>query len=200
MDPSLIISIIAVIVSIIAIAYSVIISQRSNSLQIMTDLFQEYRSIEFKDASRYVIDDLEKNCNPEDGYWQLKDPSRTRVLKVSHFFNNIGALVAYKIVDEDLIIGYMGSNILMVWDKLYPFLENERSHRLKKHGIGKEYQEHFEDLVCRVYNKKPDDILKNKLKLKKISDIKKHENAPGYNDPRYDIIKKDHNTVISKIK
>ena len=79
----------------------------------------------------------------------------------------------------------------MVWDKLYPFLKNERSNRFRKYGKGEEYQEHFEDLVCRVYKKPPSDILMNKLKLQKVSYIKKQEQAPGYIDPRYSMIEED---------
>lgn len=188
MDISLAISGIAIIVSMMSVFYSVVIAKKANSLQIMIDLFREFRSYEFKEASRYVIENLEKDCDPKDGYWQLKVDSRKHVLKVSHFFNNVGALVSYGIVEEDLIIGYMSITILMVWDKLYPFLENERARRFEKYGFGIEYQEHFEDLVCRAKKKPLSVALKNKFKLQKLSDLERINRAPGYNDPMENMI------------
>lgn len=176
---ALILSFIALLISVLIGYHEINTSKKANALPVLIDLVREFRSMEFKKARQYVINDLEKECNPKDGYWDLKEQSRINVLKVSNFFDNVGILVAFKIADEDIIISYWGNSILTVWTKLYPYLKNERLNRLKRNQHG-EYQEYFEDLVCRINNRPVSYILKEKLKLQKIEEL---EQIPTYNDP-----------------
>ena len=162
------ISLLALGVSVYSWYTGYLISQKANYLPILVTLFQELRSKQFKDSQNYVIHNLGKDCNPKDGYWQLNEKSRDHVIKVSFFMDLIGLLVAWKIIDQDIIISFMGNTILTVWNKLYPFLEGEKENRRNRGEGDVPYQEYFEDLVWRIKRRPPSYIVKVKLRLHKL--------------------------------
>jgi len=157
-----------------------ILMKRATELPIFIDLFKEFRSNEFKEYLRYIYNELDKKCDPTKGFMGLPKNAKKQVTSVSQFFETLGQLVAHNIIDEDLVIGYMGGSILNVWKVLEKYIYQERKIR-KEMGIGEEYQEFFEDLVVRIKEKPPAEIIK-RLKLKKIKRIETDGKKGGIND------------------
>lgn len=124
-------------------------------------MFQEFRSAKFKQHQLYVLENLKKEHDPNNGFRNLPEPAKTHVITLSHFFDNLAVLVANGIVDEKLIISFMGESIDKAWVVLEPYILRERELR------GGEYQEYFEDLVVRI-RKNPPDLIRKRLKLQEI--------------------------------
>ena len=134
-------------------------------------MFREFRNSDFKGHIRFINDNLDKISNPERGFKGLPEPAKTNVITVSHFFDNLAVLVANNIVDEKLIISFMGGTIENTWNILEPYIKSERKIRETETQNG-EYQEYFEDLVVRI-KKNPPQKVRKKLKLKDLDSIKK---------------------------
>jgi hypothetical protein len=63
-----------------------------------------------------------------------------------------GALIAYRLVDEKLIIGVLATQAMQVWASVEPFVLAEREHRranLSEHA-SPGFLQYYEHLVCRV--------------------------------------------------
>jgi len=159
---SLIISVIALVTSVAVAVQQINIAKQSNFLPILIDMFSEFRSPKFKRHLYYVTQRLSKEHNSKKGFQNLPEPARTHVITVSHFFDNLGVIVANKIVDEKLVISFMGESIYSAWQALEPFIKRERELR------NSEYQEYFEDLVVRV-KKNPPHIIRKQLGLQELT-------------------------------
>jgi Domain of unknown function (DUF4760) len=170
MTTSLILSIVGVIISLGATGISVFLiirqirfQRHANEVPIAISLGQEYRSDEFQLAQSYVIELLAKEHNVSLGVTDLPMEARTRVLKVVNFFTWLAGLVFFDIVDEEFIVGLIGSRINNAWEKLEPYILQERQTKSNP-----DYLVFYEDLVCRIrqYGLAVD---KYYLKLKRIN-------------------------------
>ena len=108
---SLIIAIIALVISVAVALRQIIIAKQANALPILIDMFQEFRSAKFKQHQSYVLENLKKEHNPEKGFRDLPESAKIHAITVSHFFDNLAVLVANGIVDEKLIISFMGESV-----------------------------------------------------------------------------------------
>lgn len=165
-ESSTIISVLAVIISLFATITSYIMSKKNNSIPIVVDMFQEFRSESFKNDQKFIFENLSVIYKPPVGYRELNPVHQRKVMHVSHFYDNLGLLVAHKIVDERLITSFMGEATLMTWKKLEPFIRRERELVLKTNGVNDDYQTFFEDLAARVLANPPHEI-RNTLCLRK---------------------------------
>lgn len=121
--------------------------QRSASLPVVVDLFREFRTEEQRTSRDFVTHKLGSVTH---GPVSLLAPDvRDHVERVSHFFDNLGLLVAYDLANEALVAGFMGSSALHSWTAIEPFIRAERESR------GSGYQEYFEDLVSRLRVRPP---------------------------------------------
>ena len=137
------------------------IAQQANTLAAVISLFREYRSPDFKEKIAYVHNSLKKNYKAEAGIWSMPDEDREKVLSVCHLCDTLGALVAHNIVNENLVISYIGDSINGLWSSLEDYIVNEREIRKSA------YQQFFEHLVKRIREKPPSQI-RRKLKLKSL--------------------------------
>ncbi|MCM2394237.1 DUF4760 domain-containing protein [Streptomyces albipurpureus] len=109
-------------------------------LPIVIELFRETREPEFSEAIAYIGTRLAIEHSPEHGYRRLP-PEVLR--RVSLFYDDVGKLVAHGVVDERLVIGSYGLNIVTMWDALAPYICRERA--LTTHAMS-----YFEDLAARA--------------------------------------------------
>ncbi|MDQ0600804.1 hypothetical protein QF037_005149 [Streptomyces canus] len=65
------------------------------------------------------------------------------IRRVSLFYDDVGKLVAHGVVEESLIIGSYGLNIVNMWDVLAPYIYKERILTTKA-------MLYFEDLAARA--------------------------------------------------
>jgi hypothetical protein len=192
-ESSTIISVIAVIISSFAAITSYIMSKKNNSIPIVVDMFQEFRSESFKNDQKFIFEDLRVIYKPPVGFRELNPVHQRKVMHVSHFYDNLGLLVAHKIVDERLITSFMGEAARMTWDKLEPFIRKERELILKTNGETGDYQTFFEDLVARVVENPPHEIRKN-LCLRKCD-----KNPTKKNPTKFKFLKIKINCLKNKI-
>jgi hypothetical protein len=145
----LVLSGIAIILSFYAALKQIGISRKANSLPLVIDLFREYRCIKFKEHQDYVFNELRnKYSSVEHGISNLPKDARDHVRVFSFFFNNLGVLVYHKLADIELIISYMGGNIIRSWEILRPYIEKEIDLR----GNGSPYQGYFRRLAFQIKN------------------------------------------------
>src|SRR4030042_1540200 len=141
---SIIVSITALIVSLIVAIKQIGIATQQNSLPVIVTMFQEWCTKEHREHREYIINKLTTENSAEVGYQNLTPEAKNHVLTVSHFIDNLAVLVSNNIINEKLVISFLGESILTIWNILEPYIETERKVR------GRDYQEYFEDLVCRI--------------------------------------------------
>lgn len=133
-------------------------------LPVLIDLYQEFRSDIFKQHLYYVVTTLRAEHDPnQTGFRFLPEPAATHVRATSHFFDNLGVLVASGAVDDRYVIAFTGDTVDSAWSALEPYIIRERE--LKKG----DYQEFFEHLVVHV-RENPPFLVRQRLKLRKLSD------------------------------
>jgi hypothetical protein len=59
----------------------------------------------------------------------LSSDYRDSAYAVIYYFNQVGALVAFGLVSENLVIGVLGSWIMQTWRALEPVIIEERRNR-----------------------------------------------------------------------
>ena len=158
MSTEIVFSSISLVISILALTITGFLgfkqlkkSEESNSLPLIIDMIREFRNREFKAHLDFINNDLRK-FPKEMGYNKLNKIARNHVKTASHFFNHISFIVLNGIVNEDLVIEYMGSTMKKAWDKLYPYLQVERKNRTEDPEEDY-YQHHFEEMVNRINEK-----------------------------------------------
>lgn len=162
---TLIAAIIAGVISLIAIIISrsqYLLSKRSNAFPITIEMFKEFRSHEFKVHINFIISKLPLLKHPKKDMKELPEDVQKHILTVSHYFDNLGVMVATNAVDKKLVISFLGGTATKVWEILYPYIKTERVKR--ENGI---YQEFFENLVWEI-KKNPPEKVKRKLHLKRL--------------------------------
>jgi hypothetical protein len=149
---SLAIALAAVWVSTWQVRQSADSAERSNALPVIQEIFSEFRSSEFRNAITYLL-----TSNPvvmgDSGFSSLSVDFRDPAFKVVYFMDYLGVLVTHNIVQEDLIIGALGTRIVQVWQTLWPFIDMERRYRAKSyaaHGIPPGFLVYYEYLVQRT--------------------------------------------------
>ena len=79
---------------------------------------------------------------------ELEATYRSAVLQISHYFDLIENMLAHKLVDEDVVVPYIGAAASCWWDILAPLIERERKARQDSHiEPGERYQYYFERLA-----------------------------------------------------
>ncbi|NUO01380.1 MAG: hypothetical protein HUU01_12280 [Saprospiraceae bacterium] len=144
------------------VAYKQIrLSENSNSFPVAIEMFKEFRSLEFKQHLNHIITELPKLNSVENPISDLPKDVKKSALTVSHYFDNIGVLVANKAVDKKLVISFLGGTAENAWEILAPYIKAERKKR--PNGM---YQEFFENLIYEI-KKSPPEIVMKKLSLKR---------------------------------
>jgi hypothetical protein len=164
MSLSLALNLVAVLVAAIALATSVAVSRRqlrlaqnSNVLPIVLQLFKETREPEFSRAIEYISTRLAIEHAPDHGYRSLPPDVKRDIRRVSLFYDDVGKLVAFGVVEERLIIGSYGLNIVNMWDVLAPYIYKERMLTTRA-------MLYFEDLAARA-KARPMDSVHAQLRL-----------------------------------
>ncbi|MCZ7458917.1 DUF4760 domain-containing protein [Streptomyces sp. WMMC940] len=150
MSLSLALNLLAVLLSAVALVTSIAVSRRqlrlaqnSNVLPIILQLFKETRDPDFSRAIEYISHDLAREYPPDNGYRRLPPEVRKHVRRIGLFYDDVGKLVAFGVVDERLVIGSYGVNIVAMWDALSPYIHRERALSTKS-------MLYFEDLAARA--------------------------------------------------
>jgi hypothetical protein len=161
-DTSLLVSFGSVLIALIALVLSARQTRRQNLLPVALDVFRESRTEEWFRARDWVVTRLAAEHSPDKGVSGLPEPARERVRRVVFFYDNLGVFVAYKVIGQDLAIGFHGVGMNEAWFVLEPYIRRERE--IRKMG----YVVFYEDLVCRFRSRPPTEVY-GKLKLRRLS-------------------------------
>lgn len=149
----------SVLIAVLALVYSVQqvhLMRRQNLLPVALDFFREARTPEWFVARDWVIKHLAEECSPDLGVSGLPEPAREHVRKLGFFYDNLGVFVSYRVVEEDLVLGFFGVGMNEVWAIVYPFIRREEEIRKMQ------YMVFFNDLVVRFRERSPADIYRKR--------------------------------------
>jgi len=144
---ALAVAVVALIVSIWTAMHSATAARRERALAVSIDLFREARDL--GPARRDVFFEIAplETCRLDELPASLRDSAQ----KLCWFYDNVGVLVAHRMVDIEPIAGYLGDSILDSWDRLERFILAERAHRRERSDARADaYQWYFEELVTRL--------------------------------------------------
>jgi hypothetical protein len=91
---------------------------------------------------RLVLGTVRKINNSEKGITDLPNDVARASLRLCHYLDNLGVLVANGLFPAEVATGFLGVTAVQLWEGLQPFIETERSRR-----PGRLYLEHFEHLA-----------------------------------------------------
>jgi hypothetical protein len=100
----------------------------ANILPVLVDFFREFRSSEFRHNQQVLYQRLPE-CSPDVGLYGLPDDVRRPTIATLHYYDNLGAMVAYKLVAPGIVLGILGESIDRFWSLVEPFLRTERKIR-----------------------------------------------------------------------
>lgn len=145
----LIVSVIALAVSLAAALRQLRLARHANVVPVLIDLFREHRSRPLMEARRFVYTELHQ-YNLSLGLMGLPDEqTRDAVRELMWFYDNLGVMVAHRVVDVEPLAGYLGGSVVDMWKALAPLVRAERGLR----SIASEpdrWQLYFEYLAFRV--------------------------------------------------
>jgi hypothetical protein len=160
-DVSLIVSLGSAVIALMALILSVRQTRRQNLLPIALDIFRESRTTEWFEARDWVVTRLRTEHSPDNGVSGLPEPARERVRRVVFFYDNLGVFVAFKVIGQDLAIGFHGVGLTEAWQVLEPYIRRERAIRRMRYAV------FYEDLVGRFRSRPPGEVY-SELKLRRI--------------------------------
>lgn len=141
------VSLVALVVAAISSVQSTKLARNSNALPVVVDLFREHRGERLASAREFVQKKMAKS--PPDTLEDLPRTERLLVQDLAWFYDNLGALIEYKIVDPAPAIGYLGGSVVDTWKVLGPLIEKERDRR-DETSEPHRYQMYFERLAARA--------------------------------------------------
>jgi hypothetical protein len=133
---------IAALVLLIA-AFALWQATKASRLPATVDLFREYRSYEMVNARRILhqkLTDSDSNL----GITHLPPETREAAERVAFYLDNVGALVAHKLVQRSLAAGFLGVSAKGHGEALSPYVFRERANR------GTVYLNYFEYLAAEM--------------------------------------------------
>jgi hypothetical protein len=92
-----------VLVAVWQVRAHLIAAEKSNPLPVTSVVFNEFRSREFRKQLFKVWNEAPPVA-PEGGFQELPEEYRESAYEVAYFFEHLGALVAYDLVPEDLVV------------------------------------------------------------------------------------------------
>lgn len=159
---AILLSVVALLVSVFFASRQSTIMRHSNTLAVVVDLLQEFRSLEFQRAEAYVLAEFPDKLPTEQGLSAQPELARVSGYTLTSFFSALGSLVALGIVEERVIVPQFGYRANRAWTILEPYILAERELR-----GGSDFANLFEDLVCRIRANWPPDTA-YKLRLRRL--------------------------------
>jgi hypothetical protein len=101
----------------------------ARSLEALLRVFDELTNEEMSRARRYV---LSHNLPPPD---QVSPEIYEQMHKVWVSFDNLGIMVAKKMIPEQIALEMFHDNVIQYWQKLEPYIQYERKKRKTKYQI-----------------------------------------------------------------
>lgn len=128
------------------------IAEGSKSLQAVVEIFREHRDAQQVSARHWIRDELRDRLGgaslSTDGFRSLTELEKERILRVAFFYDDIGVMVARRIIELDLVSGYLGTSVLEIWNIVGQAVQSQSPER--------ETVIHFENLVTLLNQETPE--------------------------------------------
>jgi hypothetical protein len=150
---SLFVSVLALGASLYASAKSVQAARAGLALSSVKDLLSRHHDRDFYEARKILKDStFTEDLDISLGLDGMPREKRDAAHKVASLFEELGRLIAHRIISEDIIIGAYGGAILKSWEVLAPLIYAQRSVRSSAYYV------YFEDLAARSQANSASDI------------------------------------------
>jgi hypothetical protein len=149
---SLLVSVGAVVAAVWSTFRSRDSSMKANSLRVTTEVFQKVGSVEFREQLALILRGPVEVPPDGGGIESLSPEYRDSVYSVCYFFDYLGVLLAFGLIERDLVIGSLGTLIVRTWALLEPHVAAERAHRGREYPADAPagFLRYFESLVALV--------------------------------------------------
>lgn len=136
MDPTLAVSILALVVSVIALLASALLSHRqvramrdANYLSVITDLTLEYRRRDLYDNTVYLCNRFAReNHDPSRGLSGLPPEVRAKVLDAAYYYQAFAWLIAEGVLGKKGVYISVITRIAHIWPVIEHFVHFERDN------------------------------------------------------------------------
>ncbi|MFI5833019.1 hypothetical protein ACIA5A_05000 [Micromonospora sp. NPDC051300] len=136
------ISVITVVVSAFFALRQLRLSQHANHTLVAIELLTRDRmSDAFLDSQQFVLTELRTACPPGVPVSRLPADARKHVNRIALYYNGLGQMLAFKVVEPALLLGTGGYRAREAWATLEPYILAERAAR------GESYLSNFEHLA-----------------------------------------------------
>jgi hypothetical protein len=136
------------------------VSSLSRPMPVVLNAFRESRDPEWFAAQEYVLTRLAVEFPEPVDVRGLPPRARAQVSAVGQFYDDLGKLVAHRMISQDLVIGAYGGAVTPLWDAVAPYVTGERTR------YGLDYWVYFEDLAVRA-EARPPRVVYARLRLRK---------------------------------
>lgn len=169
MDVAIVTNAVVAAVSVITVGVSVFfalrqlrLSQSANHTLVAIELLTRDRmSDAFLDSQQFVLTELRARCSPELRVSDLPSDARKHVNRIALYYNGLGQMLAFNVVDPALLIGTGGFRAREAWSVLEPYIIAERAAR------GESYLANFEHLAV-LATETPWSVAVRKLGLRRF--------------------------------
>ena len=120
---------VALVISAIFVAVQLRNARRDRFVAVTNELFDIWQRPDFMAAQLWLIHDVTEDSWKEFLNRHGKE-GETAFLRVTGFYNRVGALVTLGIVDERTILRTIGATAYAVWAKTKPLIEGARAENL----------------------------------------------------------------------
>jgi hypothetical protein len=151
----------ALIISIFALYLTIRqirLASGANHLPVVLDAFNASRSPQWFEAQEYILNKLPREHAAGCGWRDLPQQARDHVNTIGLFYDDLGKLVAHRMIRQNLVIGSYGEMIVHLWDVLAPYVYQERRAHMPHFWV------YFEDLAARTA-KTPPQAVYSQLRL-----------------------------------
>ncbi|WFE34083.1 hypothetical protein [Micromonospora sp. WMMD975] len=149
MDVAIVTNAVVAAVSVITVGVSAFfalrqlrLSQGANHTLVAIELLTRDRmSDAFLDSQQYLLTELRTACPPGMPVSELPADARKHVNRIALYYNGLGQMLAFQVVEPALLLGTGGFRAREAWAVLEPYILAERAAR------GESYLSNFEHLA-----------------------------------------------------
>jgi hypothetical protein len=176
---SLLIALAAVYVAAWQVRTSARLTVNSNSLPAITRVFEEWRSEIFRGHVNN-LKDHSSDAPAAGGFDALPDEWRDSAYTVCYFFDYIGTLMLFGLIDDDIIIGTLASQAVVIWRMLETHIFSEREHREATYppGASPGFLKFYEHMIAKIMNMGGENAAANVQQAKGMLSLQKRLNPP----------------------
>jgi hypothetical protein len=120
------ISMLAFVATAVFVAGELKALEKSRYLQVTSELYATWQSVEFMDAQLWLMHRLEETTWEAFTAAHRADFGERAFHRVGSFYDRVGTLVRMKLVDEREILSTIGAYAIAVWHKIEPLVQEAR--------------------------------------------------------------------------